>query len=91
MKETIYLTRDESNIIKGILILLIVLGHNHFFLSGYISTFHVPIFFMISGYLFSNKKGYKQFIKSKFDSLIKPYFFFSITLFLFWFLIGDKM
>lgn len=26
MKETIYLTRDESNIIKGILILLIVLG-----------------------------------------------------------------
>lgn len=77
--------------LKAFAIILVVLGHNHFFLSGYISTFHVPIFFMISGYLFSNKKGYKQFIKSKFDSLIKPYFFFSITLFLFWFLIGDKM
>lgn len=34
MKETIYLTRDESNIIKGILILLIVLGHNHFLMDG---------------------------------------------------------
>ena len=33
MKETIYLTRDESNIIKGILILLIVLGHNHFLMD----------------------------------------------------------
>ena len=34
MKETIYLTRDESNIIKGILILLIVLGQKTFLCDG---------------------------------------------------------
>ena len=54
MKETIYLTRDESNIIKGILILLIVLGHNHFLMDGeyvrlqiQLYKFHVIEFFIL--------------------------------------------
>ena len=54
MKQTIYLTRDESNIIKGILILLIVLGHNHFLMDGeyvrlqiQLYKFHVIEFFIL--------------------------------------------
>lgn len=77
--------------LRAFAIILVVLGHNYFFLSGYISTFHVPIFFIISGYLFNNNRDFKEFIKRKINSLIKPYFFFSFSLYLYWLIIGNKM
>lgn len=77
--------------LRAFAIILVVLGHNYFIFSGYISTFHVPIFFLISGYLFKYKKDFKQFFSRKCKTLLQPYFFFSITLYIFWVLIGNKL
>lgn len=50
----------------------------------------MPLFFFISGIFHSNYNSYKEFINKKIKSLIIPYFTFSITLFLFWLIIGRK-
>lgn len=68
--------------LKGIGIFLVVLGHatidNKAF--SYIFSFHMPLFFFISGYLFDfNKyKSFKKFAKTKFKSILWPYIIFSI-------------
>lgn len=44
--------RDRSiDILKGILILLVVLGHSRVKFSHVIFWFHMPLFFIVSGYL----------------------------------------
>lgn len=40
------------DILKGILIIMVVLGHSYFEYSKYIYWFHMPVFFMLSGYVF---------------------------------------
>ena len=72
------------DILRGISMLLIVYGHIIIHcdklssLNEYIMSFHVPIFFMISGFLFSVKKEmkYKEFVKKKFQRIMLPYFIF---------------
>jgi len=67
--------------LKGFAIFLVVLGHcwlvdkNTFWL---IYTFHMPLFFCISGYLFSKKKRFKEFIMSKIKTIIIPYIIFCL-------------
>ena len=67
---------------KGIAIILVVLGH--IFSEGniktYIYSFHMPLFFIISGYLFnySNVKSFKEFINKKIKAYLIPYVTFSI-------------
>jgi fucose 4-O-acetylase-like acetyltransferase len=57
----------------------------------FINSFHMPVFFCISGYFISTQKyAFKDFFVKKFRTLIVPYFFFAIVGFLFWFLIGRK-
>ena len=70
---------------KGIGILLVVLGHVHNvppYLQKWIYSFHMPLFFFISGYLFNSAmyKQYKtsEFIKNKLRSLIIPYFLMAL-------------
>lgn len=64
------------DILKGIAILLIIVGHSPINETLYklIWSFHVPLFFLISGYTFS-KKEEKEFIKGKFRRLMVPYYF----------------
>jgi acyltransferase len=74
--------------LKGLGIILIVLGHCGFpkgsILVGYVFTFHVPLFFFISGFLFSPKKDANAFgyLKSRFNRLMVPYFWFNIIAYL---------
>lgn len=74
---------------KTIGIYLVVLGHIHY-LKGtiYISLFHMPYFFMLSGYLY-NRKDFKTELSKSFKSLIVPYFLFNAVLLLISFLVGD--
>jgi len=52
------INRDNTiDIMKGILIILVVAGHAQIPCHRLIYLFHMGTFFMISGYLFSNKKG----------------------------------
>ena len=66
---------DYIDIFKGICILLVVLGYcvsgiPHF----YIYAFHVPLFFMISGYLFNpdSNCNFFGFLKKRTTSLVVP-------------------
>ncbi|WP_430603302.1 acyltransferase family protein [Enterococcus sp. DIV0724b] len=65
---------------KGVGILSIILGHSGFPQMKYLFWFHVPLFFIISGFL--NKRGYEQkftdFFRKKIISLWIPYYVYGI-------------
>jgi len=69
--------------LKAFGILLVMAGHmesiNPSLLRDYIYSFHVPLFFFISGFLFQPEKyqSPREFITRKLSTLILPYFFFS--------------
>ncbi|WP_180090509.1 acyltransferase [Acinetobacter sp. YH12110] len=69
------------DVAKGISIILMTLTHLQFvkkydliesFNYDYLILFKMPMFIIISGYLFNTKKNLNYFLFSKFDSLIKP-------------------
>lgn len=76
--------------------ILVVFGHSHSsdwdtfsktFLESainFIYTFHMPLFFLIAGFLFANsnsfrKNGYKIWIKRKAERLLTPYVILSLV------------
>jgi len=78
---------EYIDIARGIGILLVVLAHNDFaYISGFghklIYSFHMPLFFLLSGYFLNTSIPFIDFIKKRFNALLKPYFF---TLFLIYF------
>jgi len=80
---------EYIDIARGIGILLVVLGHNEnlekisFFTHQLIYSFHIPLFFFLSGYLLNVSVPFFEFFKKRFHSLLKPYFF---TIFIFYFI-----
>lgn len=72
------------DILKGEGILLMILGHTLVCpnIKIWIYGFHMPLFFILSGYVFNDtkwfQKGFKKFIQSRLKYLIIPYccFFF---------------
>lgn len=76
--------------LKGMAIILVVIGHLNGVSSGlnqYIYSFHMPLFFFISGYLFNFEKYIdigKEYVIKKINSLIIPYFFFSVISYIFY-------
>lgn len=78
---------ESIDIARGIGILLVVLAHNDF---GYISqygheviySFHMPLFFFLSGYFIRTDISFLEFFKKRFHSLLKPFLF---TLFMIYF------
>lgn len=89
MQKFIEENRDKSiDIFKGLLILFVVLGHYPYInitLKNIIYWFHMPLFFLTSGYLFKFRKESQKIILNK---LLKKYFipyiiyFIIISLFL---------
>lgn len=78
---------EYIDIARGIGILLVVMGHNDFalvspFFYKVIYSFHMPLFFFLSGYFLNPSAGFWTFLKKRFNSLLKPYFF---TIFLIYF------
>lgn len=82
------------DIAKGIGIILVVLGHTKApeELINFIFCFHMPLFFLISGYLFNFEKWkyrFSCFFQSRMERLIIPYFLTSLCFFYpFWFFLG---
>ena len=63
------------DIARGIAMLCIIIGHlGNGIINRVVFTFHVPVFFMITGYFTTDKLSNKEFIKKKFRTLIVPYF-----------------
>ena len=71
---------QDIDIAKGIGILLVVFGHNWIVshqagtLYQVIFSFHMPLFFFLSGVFLTPDRGWSQNIRQKADSLLKPYF-----------------
>lgn len=68
--------------IKGILIILVVLAHfqgDKF--HDIVFLFHMPLFFMISGYLFKQETSFdRNYIRKVFSRYLLPYFAYSISI-----------
>ena len=77
------------DLLKGFGILLVIYGHNLPYLENYIYSFHMPLFFFISGLMHPNKINF-EVIKKRAKQILAPYFLWSFLLFLFWFFIGRK-
>ncbi|KRT18032.1 hypothetical protein ASU31_01735 [Pedobacter ginsenosidimutans] len=79
---------------KFIGIFLVVLGHQEISTNNIniIYAFHMPLFFFLSGFLFSfdKYKSYKIFLVKRFKQLIIPYFAFNIITYVFWLFVGRK-
>ncbi len=78
---------EYLDIARGIGILLVVLGHNDFeaislFVHQVIYSFHIPLFFFLSGYFINISIPFFDFVKKRFNSLLKPFLF---TIFLIYF------
>ena len=75
---------------KGIGILLVMLGHTRgiFGHSNFIYSFHMPLFFFLSGYLLSSdslKLSLISFVRKLHFKIIIPYLFFWVISYLYWF------
>lgn len=75
------------DIAKGIGMILVVIGHVDYVdesIRQYITAFHMPLFFLISGVLIRYRgedMGFKELLKKKFHSLMIPYALFSLLYF----------
>ena len=71
------------DVLRGILLLLICIGHFNDYPSFVkliikpTSMFYVPMFYIISGYLFNSSNSFKNYFSRKNRSLLIPYLFFS--------------
>jgi fucose 4-O-acetylase-like acetyltransferase len=75
------------DIARGIGILLVVLAHNNLagyapFLHHLIYSFHMPLFFFLSGLFFKPEMPFWSVLARRLDTLVKPFFF---TIFLIYF------
>lgn len=66
------------DIMKGIGIFLVVLGHSYFWGDRFITLFHMPLFFMLSGYCYNEKysadiSSLILLAKKRLKSLYLPY------------------
>ena len=68
------------DIAKAIGIIAIIYGHLNEYLFLSVMSFHVPIFFVISGYFLSQKRSYKEYACQKARELLIPYFATGVVL-----------
>ena len=75
---------DWIDITKGIAIFFMVFGHTGIpeALSNWIWSFHMPLFFFMSGLLYKKEKyhSFIIFLKKRTHTLLVPYVFFSIVI-----------
>lgn len=78
---------------KGIAIILVVAGHSTLMGKGpltFITSFHMPLFFIISGLLFYYKntksEDFKSFARKRFLGMMVPYISFSVIYLIFYYL-----
>ncbi len=82
------------DIARAFAIIFIVFGHtivhnqNSYLLYQFLYSFHVVLFFIISGYIYQDNQTIKEFTKKRFFSLMIPYFIFSILFLIPYFIFG---
>jgi len=76
---------EYIDMVKGIGIILVVIGHSTYVSDQtitWLASFHMPLFFIISGLLFaykgSEKEEFASYAKKRFCGMMIPYFWFSL-------------
>ena len=75
----ICMIRERNNtidVVKGIGILFVIWGHTVCPIKLYLYIFHVPLFFLLSGYFFNKSNSISGVFIKKIKSLIVPFVFF---------------
>lgn len=71
----------EIDALKGIGIILMIMGHqfygNHF--DMWIHAFHMPLFFLVSGFLYRKPETISMGVMKKVRTLVIPYLFFGMV------------
>lgn len=67
---------------KGLGIMLVMFGHNY--LDGkfvfWLDSFHMPLFFFLSGCTFNRNESFKPFLIKRIKGLVIPYVFFAFVI-----------
>lgn len=67
------------DVVKGYGIIAVIVGHiSTPFVTVWVYTFHIPLFFFLSGYLFNTNYSFDYFLSRKVKSLLIPYFCLSV-------------
>ena len=75
---------DWVDMAKGYGIILVIIGHLYIpHVSSLIYTFHMPLFFFLSGYVFKGTDDFKSFLAKKIRGIIVPYFGFGTIVLVF--------
>lgn len=71
---------------KGIGLILVIFGHLSIpYLTTWIYTFHMPLFFFLSGFVFTeNKYSFDEFCVRKIKTILLPYFVYATIILLFY-------
>jgi fucose 4-O-acetylase-like acetyltransferase len=73
------MVRNNSvDIAKGIGIFLVIWAHGVCPVFPQISVFHMPLFFLLSGYVLNTKDGFKVSLGKKIKTLLIPFAFFFV-------------
>lgn len=75
------------DVARGIGILLVVLAHNDLALVSlllyrFIYSFHMPLFFFLSGYFLKSEASFLRFLGRRFNTVLKPYLFTILLIYL---------
>lgn len=69
---------------KGYGILLVIYAHlGRDSLSSWMYSFHLPLFFFLSGYVFNGQRKWGEFVRKKCKAILVPYFCLGIPMILF--------
>lgn len=65
---------EHLDVAKGIAIIAVIIGHCGISsINAIVYSFHLPLFYIISGYFSRSDNTFSQFIKKRFKQLIIPY------------------
>lgn len=85
---------DYIDTAKAVAIMLVIIGHTPLYepLQKWVYVFHVPLFFFISGYLFSFRRNpnFKDFVKKRFKQIALPYVVVNLLTWSFWAVVARR-
>ena len=83
---------EYLDVAKGIAIICIIIGHlGSSQINRVVFTFHVPLFYIITGYFINTKYSIKEFIKRKFKRLVIPYLITSMVIVLISYILSNNL
>ena len=78
------------DVARGFGLLLVIISHSCG-LSRFLINYYIPLFFVVSGYIYKEGRSYKENIEHKAKRLLIPYFGYSAVLLAVYVLMGRTL